>query len=226
MVLVESQLLGANVHVKSYCDDLRSFVEEPIIDKLQGYWNYILDTCCEYNRLNCASATPRSAVFAVRQMIRIMETYIIQHRPKEVEEGDEPEELELPKDIEDRLVNILVFAAIWGIGGVIDERTRPKFEAFFQQVINGEEVVEAYKLDLGRDDEDNPKLYEATKVPHKLPAEPSSLFDYYFDQEELSWRDWMTTKSRYVVNKEHSFLQLSIPTVDTVRTQHICRQAL
>jgi dynein heavy chain, axonemal len=65
MVLVESHLLGANVHVKSYCDDLRTFLDEAMIDKFQLTWNYILDTCCEYARLNCKSATPRTAVFCV-----------------------------------------------------------------------------------------------------------------------------------------------------------------
>ena len=84
MVLVESALLGANVHVKSYCDDLRTFVEEATMDKFEHAWNYILDTCCEYNRLNCASATPRTPVFCVRQMIRVLETYIVMHRPKPV----------------------------------------------------------------------------------------------------------------------------------------------
>jgi hypothetical protein len=206
MVLVESALLGANVHVKSYCDDLRTFVEEALVDKFQLSWNYILDTCCEYARLNCSSATPRTPVFCVRQMIRILETYVVQHRPKAVEEGDEPEEHDLPKDIEDRLLNALVFAAIWGIGGVIDERTRSKFEAFFMSAINGDEVIEANKLDLGKDDEELPKIYEPMKVAHKIAGDFASVFDLYFDQEELSWRNWMATRDRYVVNKEHTFL--------------------
>ena len=139
-------------------------------------------------------------------MVRILETYIQEHRPKPVEEGDEPEELVLPNDISDRLMNALVFSTIWGIGGVIDEKTRSKLEAFFMDVINGEEVIEANKLDLGKDDEDNAKVYEPLKVPHKISGDFQSVFDLYFDQGELSWREWMATRSKYTVNKEHTFL--------------------
>jgi dynein heavy chain, axonemal len=64
------------------------------------------------------------------------------------------------------------------------------------------------------------------KVPNKLTGDFKSIFDLSYDQDELSWRDWMQTRDRYVVDKSLSFLELSIPTADTVRTQHICRNAL
>ena len=36
---------------------------------------------------------------------------------------------------------MLVFSTIWGIGGVIEERTRPRFEEFLIKVLNAEEVI-------------------------------------------------------------------------------------
>jgi hypothetical protein len=83
-------------------------------------------------------------------MIRILETYLARYRPAKVEEGEEPEEVDIPKDIYDRMTNALLFSAIWGIGGCLDEDSRPVFEEFFMEVINGEEVVEKHALDLGR----------------------------------------------------------------------------
>jgi hypothetical protein len=47
------------------------------------------------------------------------------HKPK-----TEEEELDMPKDIEDKLYNALIYSAIWGIGGCLDENTRSRFDIF------------------------------------------------------------------------------------------------
>ena len=38
------------------------------------------------------------------------------------------EEVKIPNDIENKLTNALLFSAIWGIGGCIDEHSRDKFD--------------------------------------------------------------------------------------------------
>lgn len=62
-------------------------------------------------------------------MTRIMDIYVKPHRPVH-NEDDEPAEHELPKDFDEKLSNALIYAAIWGIGGVIEETTRPRFDEF------------------------------------------------------------------------------------------------
>jgi len=42
----------------------------------------------------------------------------------------------------------------------------------------------------------------------------------------MRWTNWMMTQDKYVVNKEDTFLQLSIPTIDTIRMNHICKTLL
>ena len=44
--------------------------------------------------------------------------------------------------------------------------------------------------------------------------------------EEMKWTNWMNTIDKYVVNKEDTFLMLSIPTVDTVRLMNLCTTLL
>jgi len=63
------------------------------------------------------------------------------------------------------------------------------------------------------------------KVPNKM-GDFKSLFELYFDQEEMRWVNWMMIDEKYVVNKEQTFLQLSIPTIDTIRMQHISKTLL
>jgi dynein heavy chain len=117
------------------------------------------------------------------------------------------------------LINALVFSAIWGIGGCIDETTRPNFDIFFQDLLIGENVIEKYKVDL-RD-----VKHDAMKIPNKM-GDYKSLFDVFFDQGEMKWINWFNTVDRYVIDKEMSYLQLSIPTIDSIRVSNICRTLL
>jgi dynein heavy chain len=225
MVLLESVQLGHTVFIKSYCKDLRTFAEAKIIDKFEALFNYVADVCFEFSRVNCKFPTPGNSRYLVAHMTRIMDTYIQPHRPVENEE-DEPVEHELPKDFDEKLSNALIFAAIWGIGAVIEETTRPRFDEFLQQVLNADEVIETHNLDLGLDDDGNVKSYEPAKIPNKIGGEYKSLFELYFDQEEMRWVNWTQTVEKYTINKEHTFLQLSIPTIDMIRVNHLCKSLL
>lgn len=60
------------------------------------------------------------------------------------------------------------------------------------------------------------------KVPNKL-GDYKSLFEVYFDQDEMRWVNWMSTVDKYVVNKEDTYLMLSIPTVDSIRLSQLFR---
>jgi hypothetical protein len=42
-----------------------------------------------------------------------------------------------------------LYGLIWGIGGIVDENGRKKFNEFLQKVIAGDEVIETHNLDLG-----------------------------------------------------------------------------
>ncbi len=46
------------------------------------------------------------------------------------------------------MMNALIFAFVWGVGAQIDETTRPIYDLFLQEIINGEDVNAKHKLDL------------------------------------------------------------------------------
>lgn len=60
------------------------------------------------------------------------------------------------------------------------------------------------------------ELYPAMKIPNKI-GDYKSLFDMYFDPVEMRWINWMMTVPKYIVDKELTYLQLSIPTIDSIR---------
>lgn len=139
----------------------------------------------------------------------MIQCYVQVYIPK-THDGDKPP---IPGDIDDKLINALVYSTIWGLGGCIEEGTRPKFDEFLQDLLLGTNMVEKFNLDMGPD-----YKVEPMKVPNKI-GDFKSLFELYFDQEEMRWVNWMMTEEKYVVNKEDTFLQLSIPTIDTIRMQ-------
>jgi dynein heavy chain len=64
------------------------------------------------------------------------------------------------------------------------------------------------------------------KIPNKLPGEFASLFDLYFDSEEMRWTQFTSTVPNYKINKDDSYLNLSIPTVDSIRMNNLAETIL
>jgi hypothetical protein len=131
----------------------------------------------------------------INHVIRLIQTYMA---PYKTASQNEEEEFKLPNDIEDKLYNALVFGIIWGIGGCLEESSRPKFDVFLQEMLNGEDVVAKYKVDLGKE-------YETLKIPNRI-GDYKSLFDLFFDQEEMRWVNWMSTVEKYTIDKDLTYL--------------------
>jgi hypothetical protein len=239
MVLLESSQLGHNVFVTSYVNELAMLEKNvkneadpkgdldraPMIDKkvcetLGDLFHYTIDLCVEFTRVNgkfpCAGESP----FLVNHMIRYIDAMVvIPYKPKHLDEEEEP----VPSDMKEKLFNGLIYAAIWGIGGVLDETCRTKYNAFLIDLINGEDVVEKYSLDMGPDAEEK---YKPVKIPNKLPAEFATLFDLYFDADEMRWTNFTSTVPNYKVDKDLTYLQLSIPTIDSIRMNNLAETML
>jgi len=147
MVLLESGELGHSVYVTSYRTELLKLFEEKVCDKLTKYFHHIIDLSVEFTANNCHFPCPGNGAFIVNHMIRIIECYVEAFKPKH----HDADEIKIPTDIEDKLINVLIYAAIWGIGGALDEHTSSKYDVFLQELISGEDVREKYNLDMGPD---------------------------------------------------------------------------
>lgn len=145
MVLLEAAQLGHNVFIKSYTNELRKLFDEKICAKVEEYFTYIADICVEYTKQNCKFPCPGTGAYVINHMIRIMDCYIDQYKSKNIDGEDE---ITIPGDIQDKLINALIYSAIWGIGGAIDENTRASFDKMFQELLLGEDIIKNYELDL------------------------------------------------------------------------------
>jgi dynein heavy chain len=191
-------------------------LDEKLCEKLKVLYGYMADLAVEFTRANCVFPCPGSGAYTITHINRIVDCYMAPYKPNEAD----GEDAEIPKDIEDKLINALVYGFIYGMGGCIDENTRGRFDAFFLDLINGENTQEKYKIDLGKGVE-----LEPMKIPHKL-GEVKSVFDVYFDQEEMRWINWMSTVPKYLIDKDLAYQQLAIPTMDSIRMSSLSKMLL
>mmetsp|Transcript_20678 Transcript_20678/g.31626 ORF Transcript_20678/g.31626 Transcript_20678/m.31626 type:complete len:194 (+) Transcript_20678:1711-2292(+) len=171
MVLLESAQLGHGVFITSYCNELRRIVDDKICDKVEKVFHYIMDISVEFTRKNGKFPCSGNGSYLVNHIIKIIQCYMAPYKPNETD----GEEAKVPNDIEDKLMNALLFASIWGIGGAMDEFTRPRFSQMLQEMLNGEDIVAKYQIDMGD------VQHETMKVPNKITGDYKSLFDLYFD---------------------------------------------
>lgn len=65
-----------------------------------------------------------------------------------LEEFDK-EGVKLPKEIDEFLMNMVLFSVVWGLGGGLEEGSRKKFNVFLQKLISGDaEIHTEYNLNL------------------------------------------------------------------------------
>ena len=182
MVLLEPHELGHNVLITSFMNDIKSFLDEKLVKKLEDVMQYIADITVEYIYRHCSFPVPTGPNFVVDNMIKVFDTFVRGWKPTE---ADEPSKI--PGNVEDICFNALVFSFIWGIGAQIDEDTRNKYDLFLQDVISGEDIMEKHGIELKE------QYPEPLKFKTVLGTEYTSLFDLSFEPEETKWINWIKT---------------------------------
>lgn len=163
--------------------------------------HYLSDACFAFTNICGKFPVPTDPNFLANSMLNMFECYVKDWRSDEVA-------VKIPKEAEEMCTHAVIYAHIWSIGVALEETTRPKFDAFFQDILANEDVNTKYKLDLPN--------FEVKKFNVKL-GEYKSLFDLYFDRDKLAWINWLKTIPPFAVPRDVSYAQLIVPTIDSVR---------
>jgi len=145
-------------------------------------------------------------MFLVYSVLNIFDSLIAEYKV---------EDAKIPKEIDEILPNLLLFAIVWGIGGPLHEAARPGFETFVLDMLYGENVVEKYNL------VDYKKTYEPLKHTIKLPQEFSSLFGVFYEKSKMSWISWIRTIPQYIIPQDVGYNKIIVPTEDSIRITRI-----
>jgi dynein heavy chain len=151
--------------------------------------------------------SPTNSMFLIDSSLKLFDSLIAEYKE---------EDAKIPKELDELLPSIVMFAFIWGVGGPLHEDERPGFEAFILDMIAGENVVAKYKL------VDYKGEYEPIKVNIKLP-EFKSLFGLFYEKTKFSWINWTRTVPQYIIPQDVPYYTIIVPTEDSIRVAKIMR---
>ena len=115
------------------------YLPEKLVKKLSVVMHYICNLSVEFVRKNCHQPVQTGPSYLVHNFLQILDTFLIPF---------EDEEVPVPSNMEEIGMNAIIFSAIWGFGGSIDEITRPVFDEFLKKLIAGENVQSEYKIEV------------------------------------------------------------------------------
>ncbi|XP_055533348.1 dynein axonemal heavy chain 10 [Wyeomyia smithii] len=94
------------------------------------------------------------------------------------------------------------------LGAALLEESRPKFDTFVKQNL---EMISI---------EDSPT---ASAKAGQLPSLKPTLYDYFFDQKKQAWIAWEWIVPQYIHNRETTFSEILVPTVETLQAEWILK---
>ena len=94
----------------------------------------------------------------------------------------ENEKVKVPKEIDDYLINFIVFAIVWSYGGCLEETTRKKFHLFVMDILAGKNIAEEYKLDL---------LFEHEWKSMPVHTNDQDIYEICYEKNKKLWVNWI-----------------------------------
>ena len=121
MVFLEPHQLGYTVLIISYLNKFSAIIPEKVFQTLESTFHYLCDLCTQFAHYNLKMPQPAGFNTIVHNLIAIFDTFVADW----FVEG-----ATIPSDAEDKMMNALIFAATWAVGGKADEHTRESFNVF------------------------------------------------------------------------------------------------
>jgi dynein heavy chain len=115
MVFLEPHQLGHTVLIVSYLRKFEPILPEKTLDTLTQTFHYMADLSTEFAIYHLKFPQPAGANNLTHNLIEIFDTFVCDWFA---------ENATVPSDAEEKMMNALIFAAVWAIGGKADEHTR------------------------------------------------------------------------------------------------------
>ncbi|OMJ85003.1 hypothetical protein SteCoe_13780 [Stentor coeruleus] len=215
MVYLEPHRLGWPCLLASYINTLPYAIKDLYGGFITEMVQWIAWPSLEFLRKRCKFPTNITEMEMVNMLLQTFDCFMSEFRVKQTEEVETPARTKtdtgLPKDFEESLQNWLLFSAIWGLGGGIDDISRQKFCEFLTSLREGGNVREKYHL------LDIPKDWQNKKHDLKLTKD---YYEYFYDKRKDigTWAQWVNWNSTaYIPSKTSSFNEIIVPTKDTLR---------
>nr|KAF6294777.1 hypothetical protein mPipKuh1_003914 [Pipistrellus kuhlii] len=206
MIYMEPHQLGWKPLKDSYMDTLPPVLTEDHKELVNDMFNWLVQPCLEFIRLQCKSVIQTSPIHLAFSMMRLYSSLLDEIREVKEDEGDGLEGM-TSQQIFLWLQGLFLFSLVWAVAGTINTESRKKFDVFFRNLI------------MGMDDSyPRPKSVKLTK--NNTFPEKGSIYDFYFLKQGsghwYTWTEYITKEDEHIpANAKVS--ELIIPTVETAR---------
>jgi hypothetical protein len=186
---------------------------DKVLANLTDTFHYISDLSSQFAYYHLKFPQPAGPNNIVFNLIKIFDTFVVDW----CQEG-----ATVPTDCEEKIINAIIFSATWAVGGMADEHTRNNFNVFMLELVNGEDVIEKYKIDLVNS---GLPAHDIRKLPHRL-GEVKSLYDWFFERDSCQWTPWGKTVNTFEIPTASPYSEMIVPTVDSIRIKGIFNRCL
>ncbi|XP_037810078.1 dynein heavy chain 12, axonemal [Lucilia sericata] len=198
MIYMEPTTLGWQAFANTWLQKSDNrWADEESIPYIKALFNWLLDPCQEFVRKNCTQYLKPGEYNCLTTTFDIFEMCL----NEAIDENPEDYQKYLPMYFQ----AAIIFSLIWGVAGILDSRSREKFDAFLRKHWADEENIPA----------------NVGKLEIAIPVE-GLLVDYiYIFKQRGAWRSWPDIAKRMEV--EETSLGVQVPTVDTARYMHLLK---
>ena len=122
------------------------------------------------------------------------------------------------KETPARIESLFFFALTWTCGGILDEKSRDKFDDFLRELVTmpTEETREKYTI-VDKAWKPSPSIRKEA-LP---PSEDLLLFDYMMNAESGKWTTWQSRIKTLTIPDGSEFHTIIVPNTDTVRNEYL-----
>lgn len=206
MVYMECQQLGWEILVKSYCETLPLILTPKRIKQIEDSIISLIIPIIAFMNKHCKLPIPMKIMHLVNSFLNMFECFVVETRDQTYK---------LAPDIESFLNNCMIFSAIWGFGGSIEEANRVKFHEFLIDLLSMIDVKIKYKLDVE---------VPSPKISVKFP-EGKNVFSLAYLRKGNAWKSWTeaTDTVPYQIPKTAKFHEIIVPTTESERMSSLLR---
>jgi dynein heavy chain, axonemal len=128
---------------------------------------------------------------------------------------------ELKTGMDDVMPHLFLFATIWSVGGTCDGPSRMKFDAFLRENMkasNDELWKEAFPSEG--------LVYDYCYTHEVYVDEDAFTLEYHVPEHFREWVNWSDQSDDFHVNLNSSFVDIKVPTMDSLRSEYMLRLLL
>lgn len=199
---MEPQTLGWRPHVESWIINCNPDWLNDNKDFIMDLFDWIVPPCLYFIEKYCKQLCNSGFINLVKNMYQIFEMSL----DDALEESTKKEE-DL-KFIIGWIQASMIYAGIWGLGSILDSKSRERFDVFYKNMWTGLDEVNPYPASMD-------------KLEITLPYE-GLLFDFYYVYRlKGTFKSWPELVKGLKVDDATNVQQMLVPTIDTVKYMSI-----